>query len=159
MDDFNSYNPGKNKGMDPMFKAIIGALAVAAGVYIGNILYTRYMFYELGQAMQEVTGDFQANMRAQTERTRQQQIAIERERTRQKQMELDFKRQQMERQAAQQEAERLKEAAWQKFYKKPEKCENATKFEVTVECGNLYVREKQKFEQAWLERQTKLQTQ
>lgn len=156
MDDFNTYNRQSNKGMDPMLKAIIGIFVVAAGVYIGNILYTRYMIHEVGQAMQQATAGFQADMQAQAERARQHQLAVERERTRQKQMELDYKRQQMERQAAQQEAERLKEAAWKQFYKKPEQCENATRHDVMVECGNLYVREKRKFEQIWLQRQANL---
>lgn len=159
MDDFNTYNQRSNKGMDPMLKAVIGVLVVAVGVYIGNILYTKYMIHQVGQAMQQATAGFQANLQAQTERTRQHQLAIERERTRQKQMELNFKRQQMDRQAAQQEAGRLKEAAWKQFYKKPEKCEDATRHEVMVECGNLYVREKRKFEQIWLAKQTNPQAQ
>lgn len=157
MEDFNTFST-RNKGMAPMMKAVIGVLVVAAGVYVGNILYTKYMIYEVGQAMQQITSGLQADMQAQTERARQQQLAIERERSRQKQMELDFKREQMARQAAQQETERLKEAAWKQHFKKPEKCEDATRFDVTVECGNLYVREKQKFEQIWLEKQAKLQT-
>ncbi len=156
MDDFNTYNRQSNKSMDPMLKAVIGIFVVAAGVYVGNILYTKYMIHEVGQAMQQATAGFQADMQAQAERARQHQLAVERERTRQKQMELDYKRQQMDRQAAQQEAERLKEAAWKQFYKKPEQCENATRHDVMVECGNLYVREKRKFEQIWLQRQAKL---
>ena len=156
MNDFNTYNRQSNKSMDPMLKAIIGIFVVAAGVYIGNILYTKYMIHEVGLAMQQATTEFQADMQAQAERSRQHQLAVERERSRQKQMELDYKRQQMERQAALQEAERLKEAAWKQFYKKPEQCENATRHDVMVECGNLYVREKHKFEEIWLQRQAKL---
>jgi len=159
MEDFSTYNPRRNKAVDPMLKAVIGVLVVAAGVYIGNILYTKYMIHQVGQAMQQATTGFQADMQAQAERARQHQLAVERERTRQKQMELDYKRQQMDRQAAQLEAERLKEAAWKQYYKQPEKCENATKHEVMVECGNLYVREKRKFEQIWLEKQARLQAQ
>jgi hypothetical protein len=158
MEDFSGFS-ARNKGMDPMLKAVIGVLVVAVGVYVGNILYTKYMIYEVGQAMQQVTSGFQADMQAQAERARQQQLAIERERSRQKQMELDFKREQMARQAAQQEAERRKEAAWKQYFKKPKKCEDATRYEVTVECGNLYVREKQKFETIWLEKQAQLQAQ
>jgi hypothetical protein len=156
MDNFNTYKSSGNKGMDPMLKAIIGIFVVAAGVYVGNILYTRYMIYEVGKAMQQATAGFQADLQAQAERSRQQQLAIERERSLQKQMELDFKREQLYRQQAQQEAERLKEAAWNQYYKKPEKCENASKHEVMVECGNLYVREKRKFEQIWLGKQAKI---
>ncbi|MBW6496319.1 MAG: DUF4670 domain-containing protein [Burkholderiaceae bacterium] len=159
MDDFNTYNRQSNKGMDPMLKAIIGIFVVAAGVYIGNILYTKYMIHQVGQAMQQATAGFQADLQAQAERSRQHQLAVERERTHQKQMELNFKREQMDRQATQQEAERLKEAAWNQFYKKPEKCENATRHEVMVECGNLYVREKRKFEQVWSNKQARLQVQ
>ncbi|MDP3421215.1 MAG: hypothetical protein Q8S10_09835 [Thiobacillus sp.] len=155
MDDLNN-NRQSNKSMDPMLKAVIGVLVVAVGVYIGNILYTKYMIHQVGQAMQQATTELQTNMQAQAERSRQYQLAVERERTRQKQMELDFKRQEMERQAAQQEAERLKEAAWKQFYKKSEQCENATQHDVMVECGNLYVREKRKFEKVWLEKQAKL---
>ena len=159
MEDFNSRSQRKSREMDPTLKAVIGVLVVAVGVYIGNILYTKYMIYEVGQAMQQATAGFQANLQAQTERARQQQLAVERERTQQKQMELNFKREQINRQLAQQESERLKEAAWNQFYKKPEKCENATKNDVMVECGNLYIREKRKFEQIWLEKQAKLQAQ
>lgn len=159
MDDFNTYNRRSNKSMDPMLKAVIGVLVVAAGVYVGNILYTKYMIHEVGQVMQQATAGFQADMQAQAERARQHQLAVERERTQQKQMELNFKREQMDRQAAQQEAVRLKEAAWNQFYKKPEKCETATRNDVMVECGNHHVREKRKFEQIWLAKQANPQAQ
>ena len=158
MEDFSGFSTRK-KGMDPMMKAVIGVFVVAVGVYIGNILYTKYMIHQVGQAMQQATSELQANLQAQAERARQHQLAVERERSRQKQMELDYKREQLYRQQAQQEAERLKEAAWNQYYKQPEKCENATKHEVMVECGNLYVREKRKFEQIWLEKQAKFQAQ
>jgi hypothetical protein len=159
MDDFHTYNHRRNKGMDPMLKAIIGVFVVAAGVYFGNILYTKYMIHQVGQAMQQATTEFQANLQSQAERSRQHQLAVERERTRQKQMELDYKRQQMDRQAAQQEAERLKEAAWKQFYKKPAKCENPIRDDVMVECGNHHVREKRKFEQTWSDKQARLRVQ
>ena len=159
MDDFNTYIRQRNKGMDPMLKAIIGVFVVAAGVYIGNVLYTKYMIHQVGQAMQQATTEFQANLQSQAERSRQHQLAVERERTRQKQMELDYKRQQMERQAAQQDSERRKEAAWNQFYKKPAKCENPIRDDVMVECGNHHVREKRKFEQIWLAKQANPQAQ
>ena len=159
MDDFNTYNQRSNKSMDPMLKAVIGVLVVAVGVYIGNVLYTKYLIHQDGLAMQQATTGFQANLQAQTARTRQHQLAVERERTRQKQMELNFKREQMDRQAAEQKAGRLKEAAWNQFYKKPEQCENATREDVMVECGNIYVREKRKFEQIWLAKQATPQAQ
>lgn len=48
MDDFNTYTRQSNKSMDPMLKAVIGIFVVAAVVYIGNILYTKYMIHQVG---------------------------------------------------------------------------------------------------------------
>lgn len=39
-----------------------------------------------------------------------------------------------------------KDAAWERFYKKPKKCDNPTDNTVMVECGNHYMREQQRFE-------------
>lgn len=57
MDDFNTYNRQSNKSMDPMLKAVIGVV-VAVGVYIGNILYTKYMIHKVGQTMLQATAGF-----------------------------------------------------------------------------------------------------
>ncbi len=92
-------------------------------------------------------------MQAETGRVRQQQLAIEQQRTQQKQLEIDSKREQLDKLAAQQSAARAKEDAWNKFYKKPAKCENVSKQDTLVECGNHYIKEKNKFEGMWANNQ------
>lgn len=42
-----------------------------------------------------------------------------------------------------------KEAAWERYYKKRAECESPASNIVLVECGNEYMRAKQKFEQQW----------
>ena len=41
------------------------------------------------------------------------------------------------------------EQAWARFYKKPKKCDNANDQTVIVECGNHFIRERQRFEKLW----------
>lgn len=151
MGNYNHGYSGRNdqQGMDPFLKAILGVAVVAVGVYVGSILYTKYMIHEATVFLNEAASEMQAGMREAAEKSHQHQLALEQQRTRQKQLELDFNREQLERQAAQQEAARYKEEAWKKFYKKPAKCENVSKREILVECGNHYVQEKNKFEEVW----------
>lgn len=138
-----------DRGMDPFWKAILGVAIVAVGVYVGNILYTKYLIHEATVFLNETTSEMQAGMQATAERSRQHQLALEQQRTRQKQLELDFQREQTARQAALQEAAHVKEAAWKKFYKQPAKCENVSKQDILIECGNFYIKEKNRFEEMW----------
>lgn len=39
--------------------------------------------------------------------------------------------------------------AWSRFYKKPKKCDVPTDQNVIVECGNHFIRERQRFEKLW----------
>ncbi|MDP5239700.1 hypothetical protein Q9Q94_09170 [Uliginosibacterium sp. 31-16] len=39
--------------------------------------------------------------------------------------------------------------AWTRFYKKPKKCDNASDQSIIVECGNHYIRERQRFDKLW----------
>ncbi|GAB2889213.1 hypothetical protein GCM10027046_17130 [Uliginosibacterium flavum] len=39
--------------------------------------------------------------------------------------------------------------AWGRFYKKPKKCDVPTDQNVIVECGNHFIRERQRFEKLW----------
>lgn len=147
-----------------MAKAIVGVLVVAAGVYIGNILYTKYLIHQAENALLQMSSELQKqsgqtlqqlseSMQLQNERARQHQLVLEQERTRQKQLEIDFRNAQAEKQLAQQEADRTKEIAWNKFYKKPAQCENISRQDLLVECGNYYVKQKKKFEQIWMANQ------
>jgi hypothetical protein len=153
MGNYNHGFSGRNdRGMDPMWKAALGVAIVAVGVYVGNILYTKYLIHKASTFLKEATSEMQASMQAAAERGRQHQLALEQERTRQKQLELDFQREQMERQVALQDAARIKEKAWEKFYKKPAKCESLSKQGDLVECGNYYIKEKNRFEEIWANR-------
>lgn len=42
-----------------------------------------------------------------------------------------------------------RDAAWQRFYKKPKKCDNPSDNAVIVECSNHYLREEQRFEKLY----------
>lgn len=146
---YRGYSSQSDRGMDPVWKAVLGVAIVAVGVYVGNILYTKYMVHQASLYVQEAAKELQASLQTDAERHRQHQLAIERQRTQQKQLELDFKRAQLEKQAALQAEAQAKEAAWKRFYKPPSKCENMTKQEVIVECGNFYIKEKNRFEEMW----------
>lgn len=123
------------------------------GVYLGNILYTKYMFYQAEQAITAFTQGIQV----QNAQAQQRMIQVEQERTRQKQLEINFQREQIARAEAEeqaaQEATRNKDAAWQKFYKRPAKCEDLSNSQVMVECGNYYMKEKMRFEGIWASNQ------
>ena len=147
----------RTSDMDPLVKAIVGVFVVAAGVYLGNLLYAKYLIYEANKAAQEFTARLQADMQAQAERARQHQLAIEHKRTLRRQMEFQYQQEQAARQAAALEASRLKEAAWNRYYKKPGKCSLPQQSEgLIVECGNHYASERVKFEQSWATRQDRL---
>lgn len=150
MGNYNhGYSSQSDKGMDPVWKAILGVAIVAVGVYVGNILYTKYMIHQASLYIQETAKELQTSLQADAEKRRQHQLALEQQRTQQKQLELNFKREQLEQQAALQAEAKAKEAAWKKFYKPPSKCENMTRQDIVVECGNFYVKEKNRFEEMW----------
>lgn len=150
MENYNhGYSGQAGNGMDSIWKAILGVAIVAIGVYVGNILYTKYMIHQASLYIQETAKELQTSLQADAEKRRQYQLAIEQQRTQQKQLELDFKREQLEKQAALQAEAQAKEAAWKRFYKPPTKCENMTRQEVVVECGNFYIKEKSRFEEMW----------
>lgn len=46
-------------------------------------------------------------------------------------------------------AQARKDAAWQRFYKKPKKCDNPADNSVIVDCSNHYLREEQRFEKLY----------
>jgi len=46
-------------------------------------------------------------------------------------------------------AQARKDAAWQRFYKKPKKCDNPSDNSVIVDCSNHYLREEQRFEKLY----------
>lgn len=150
MENYNhGFSGQSDRGMDPIWKAVLGVAIVAAGVYVGNILYTKYMLHQASLYIRETAEELQSSLQADAEKRRQHQLALEQQRTQQKQLELDFKREQLERQSALQAEAQAKEAAWKKFYKPPSKCENMTRQEVVVECGNFYIKEKNRFDEMW----------
>ena len=42
-----------------------------------------------------------------------------------------------------------RDASWQRFYKKPKKCDNPSDNAIIVECSNHYLREEQRFEKLY----------
>jgi len=59
------------------------------------------------------------------------------------------KREQAAREIADQRLAQEKEKAWQLYYQPSDKCEHATDWNVTVECGNEHIRAKRAFEEKW----------
>ena len=132
-------------------KIIPGILIVAFGIFLGRLMYAKYMIYEVTQSLGQFNARVQAGMQAQIDRSRQQQLAIERERTRRTEMEIQARQAETDRQNAAQAEARRKEAAWNRYYKgkRPAWCDQASTDEAVVECGNIYMRERAKFEKAW----------
>ncbi|WP_341676739.1 hypothetical protein [Niveibacterium sp. SC-1] len=54
---------------------------------------------------------------------------------------------QAEEAAAQQEQEAARETAWKRYYKRPAKCSSPADDRAFVECGNHYLRARERFEQ------------
>lgn len=150
MDNYDyPFTRRRDRGMDPTLKIVLVILAVPVAIYFGDILYTQYVFNQVGQAATQFTKGLQE----QSERAQLHMVQVEQERTRQKQLELDFQREQIDKQAAEQESARTKEAAWNKFYKRPAKCDDTSKQQVLVECGNFFIKEKNRFEGMWANNQ------
>ena len=141
----HGYSGRGDGGAVPLGKIALGIAVVAVGVYVGNIMFAKFLAYQAEQALAQAA----MKAKAEVEQARMQQLQVEQERTRQKQLELDFKREQAERLANQQAAERYKEEAWKRFYKKPARCEDVSRQDVLVECGNLYIQERNRFEAMW----------
>jgi len=58
-------------------------------------------------------------------------------------------REQAARDMATLQAEQEKEKAWQQYYQPSDKCQHATDWNVSVECGNEHIRAKRAFEEKW----------
>ena len=58
-------------------------------------------------------------------------------------------REQSARDMATLQAEQEKEKAWQQYYQPSDKCQHATDWNVSVECGNEHIRAKRAFEEKW----------
>lgn len=52
--------------------------------------------------------------------------------------------------AAEREEEARKQAAWERFYRRPKKCESPPDNATLVECSNHYLREQQRFEKQYI---------
>ena len=129
MDNYdNQFTRRQGRGMEPTLKIVLIILAVPLAIYFGDVLYTQYVFSQVGQ----VATQFTKGLQEQSERAQLHMVQVEQERTRQKQLELDFQREQIDKQAAVQEAARTKEVAWNKFYKRPAKCDDTSKQQVLV---------------------------
>ena len=130
---------------------ILWALIVVLAVFIGRVLYTKYMIHEVTQGLEQFNSQMQANLQAQSERARQQQLAIEQERTRRTQLEIQAKQAETDRQLAIAAEARQKETAWDSYFKhkRPKWCDETSTQAAVVECGNIYMRERAKFEKRW----------
>ena len=83
---------------------------------------------------------------SQAQSARNQQLAAK---PREEQESATAKREQAARDLATLQAEQEKEHAWQNYYHPSDKCEHATDWNVTVECGNEHIRAKRAFEEKW----------
>lgn len=137
---------------------ILWLLIVVLGVFVGRILYTKYVIHEVTQSLERFNSQMQASLQAQSEQARQQQLAIEQERTRRTQLEIQAKQAENNRQLAVATEARQKEAAWDSYFKnkRPIWCDEMTTQAAVVECGNIYMRERAKFEKRWLPQQDRL---
>lgn len=137
---------------------VLWVLVIALGIFIGQVLYTKYMIHEVTKGLDQINSEMAASNWAESERARQQRLAIERERTRRKQLEIQVRQAEIARRNAESAAARRKEAAWDRYYqdKRPNWCENANTQTAMVDCGNIYMRERAKFERQWSSRQDRL---
>lgn len=55
--------------------------------------------------------------------------------------------------SAEREEEARKQAAWERFYRRPKKCESPPDNATLVECSNHYLREQQRFEKQYVANQ------
>lgn len=78
-------------------------------------------------------------------------LAVELERVKLQKAEADLQRKQIEENnrlayIQSQEDQRIKESKWRAFYKKPDNCSPPPTHQIRVECGNLYIRARAKFD-------------
>lgn len=131
------------------------ALAVAAGILLaGSIAFLARLWF-MHRALEQINQSVnslgrQAQEQIQREQQRQAQLraaALEREaRKRAEEADRERLRQLVEKQLLEQKL--AKEAAWQRYYRKPELCDKA-EGAAFVECANHHIRAKRKFEELW----------
>lgn len=131
------------------------AIGVAAGILIAGLMTYGIRIYFVNQAITQVNQSIQ---QITTQSQRSMQELQEREASRQQQARELVDRQIREKAAQQQLAEdqrqqqmdelARKNAAWEKFYKKPALCDKA-EGQAFVECANGYIRAKSEFEKQY----------
>lgn len=85
---------------------------------------------------------------------RNKALAVELERLKAQKAEADLQRKQIEENnrlafIQRQEAQRIKESKWKAYYKKPDFCSPPPTHQLRVECGNLYMRARAKFDELY----------
>jgi hypothetical protein len=137
----------KKRRSVPLYLQI--AVGVALGVIASAAVIRGYQIWQLRVAAQT----FQEAMRAQA-------AALESQRLRERQAAEQARREAIARTAARQRNEEAlkravseekarKELAWENFYRKPAKCDDATGGSWTVDCANQFIRAKRDFEEKY----------
>lgn len=135
-------------------------LQIAGGIVLAGLVWFVISLMLAGAAVKTFTtttnqtiADFQQKQeqRIAEQRAAQQAQIVERQRQEivRKQEAAAQVRAESEALAAELDAERRKEAAWQSFYQPPPECLNPPTWEAQVECGNKHIRAKREFEARW----------
>ena len=124
---------------------IVPVIAIPLIIYIGTTAIPNTVTSSL-QATFDASKRQADKASSHAQLARNQQLAAQQ---REAQNAAAAKRDQAARDMATLQAEQEKEKAWQNYYHQSDKCEHATDWNVTVECGNEHIRAKRAFEEKW----------
>jgi len=127
-------------------------LKIAIGIAIGGVilwaLRERYYQYQFDQVAHEISKSV-ATMHTDQQKEIENQRQIQSINTQAKLVE---QRNRQQRDQAEIERQRLlarKEQAWRDFYKPSAECQDTSRSDLSIECGNAYIRAKRQFEASW----------
>lgn len=136
----------KNITLTKIFVFFIGVVVVTI---LSRLLMIDFFTRTVEGQFTNAISSIQSQAARSAEAAQQNQLAVERERTRQKALELAATQERIKVQQDAVQLAKAKELAWNKYYKRPKKCENPSTNEVLIECGNYHIREDRKFEDVW----------
>ncbi|MES2364717.1 MAG: hypothetical protein V4563_02400 [Pseudomonadota bacterium] len=136
----------KNITLTKIFVFFIGVVVVTI---LSRFLMFEYVTSTVEGQFTNVISSIQSQAARSAEAAQQNQLAVERERTRQKELELAATQERIKVQQDAAQLAKAKELAWNKYYKRPKKCEDLSTNDVLIECGNYHIREEKKFEAVW----------
>lgn len=124
-------------------------LKIALGIALGGVILWRlsvfYFQYQAHQAAQEIQAQADLMAHKLSEQQRQHQALMQDAAA----IEQRHEAERVQALVAADDVRRRKEAAWEQYYHPAPECTDTSRSDVSVECGNAYIRARRQFEANW----------